>query len=200
MKEVKLDKVVEPKKKDVIDEEKAKLLKSIGLLILLVVVVIGYDMYNFSKIEDSSVEYRNGLEELMSHYPNGSIFIIGIFVSFFSSLTMKLFLNQEHLKKLKKKQKDLQKELKECQKSGDSCKAEKLNSEMMKVSTDMMKSSFSIKQFVVTLVPFLILFNCLRGVYIDADPPIFTYGGFLLRYMVAVLVSSSVYKKILNLA
>lgn len=187
-------------KKVVVEKsEKMKLWRSIGILVLLLVLVFVYDLNNLSKIEQVNENFNSGVEGLMQKFPNFSIFVIGVLISLFSSLMMKLFLNQEHLKKLKKKQKDLQGRLKECQKKGDTCEMEKINSEMMEVSMDLMKSSFSMKQFIITFVPFLLLFTWLRRVYVD-PAQIFTNGGFLLRYMVAVLVSSGVYKKIFNLA
>lgn len=175
-----------------------KLFQSIVLLVLLLGAAIFYDFSNLSKL-DEEINYGGGLNGLMAKYPWSSIFIVGILISLFSSLMMKLFLDQEHLKKLKKKQKTLQAELKECQKKQDFCQVEKLNSEMMQVSMDMMKSSFSLKQFIVTFVPFLLLFTWLRRIYVGGIVG-WTEWGFILKYMIAVMVSSTVYKKIFNLA
>lgn len=184
----------EDKKEKVRD---VKFIQSIVFLILLLGAAIGYDYSNLSK--DGELEYDDGLNGFMQKYPWSSIFVVGLLISLFSSVLMKLFLDQEHLKKLKKKQKDLQTELKDCQKKGDFCQVEKLNSEMMQVSMDLMKSSFSWKQFIVTFVPFLLLFSWLRKVYVGGIVG-WTEWGFILKYMIAVMVSSTVYKKIFNLA
>ena len=182
----------------VVKSEKAAHWRAFGMMLLIFLAATAYDFYNKANLPEG-LEYRNGLEELMSTYPNSSIFVIGILIGLFSSLMMKFFLDQENLKRLKKKQKELQCELKECQKNGDTKKMENLNTEMMQLSTEMMKASFSLKQFLVTFVPFLVLFAWLRRVYVDPSG-IFTNGGFILRYMIAVLVSSSLYKKLFDLA
>lgn len=135
------------------------------------------------------------LIELMTTYSKISLILIGLIVTFFSTLSMKYFTNQEHLKGLKDRQKKLQKELKECQKKNDFCKMQELNKEVMEVSMSLMKASFSVKQMLVTLVPFLILFNWLRKMYI----PILG-NWWIAWYLGSAMVSSSFYRKLLKMA
>jgi uncharacterized membrane protein (DUF106 family) len=136
-----------------------------------------------------------GIVELMVAYPKISLVVIGVVVTFFSTLSMKFFTNQDHLKSLKEKQKDLQKQLKECQKNNDFCKMQELNKEVMDVSMSLMKASFSVKQMLVTMIPFLILFNWLRKIYI----PILG-NWWIAWYLISSMVSSSFYRKLLKMA
>ena len=59
----------------------------------------------------------------------------------------------------------------------------------------LMKASFSIKQLIITLVPFLIIFRWLREIYTDI------YGGWwILWYILASMVASTVYRKLFKMA
>lgn len=105
------------------------------------------------------------------------------------------FTDQEHIKTLKKRQKELQQELKECRKKGEHHRLSEINSEMVELSMKLMKASFSIKQLIITLVPFLIIFRWLREIYTDI------YGGWwILWYILASMVASTVYRKLFKMA
>ena len=99
------------------------------------------------------------ITEYMTMYPRISLILISVVVTFISTILMKYLTNQDHLKSIKARQKELQKELKECRKKGDTCRMEEINKEILNLSMKMMKASFSIKQILVTFIPFLILFH-----------------------------------------
>jgi len=101
------------------------------------------------------------LIEMMTASPKISIAVFSIIVTLVSTLAHKWLTNQEHLKSLKKRQKEIQKELKGCK---DGKLLKELNGEMMKITGVMFKSSM--KPMFVTIIPFLILFYWLRGVYV----------------------------------
>lgn len=122
--------------------------------------------------------------------PKLSIIAFAMIITLISTLVTKWLTNQEHLKSLKDKQKELQKDLKKC-KPGDK-KFEELQNEMLQISMTMMKSSF--KPVLVTLVPFLILFRWIRGTYASILPSWFWY------YLIASIVSSTIYRKIFKMA
>ena len=100
------------------------------------------------------------LTEVMIAYPIYSIVVVSILVTGVSTLAQKWLTNQEHMKNLKKRQKELQKELRGCK---DECLMKELNMEMLNITGVMFKQSF--KPMFVTLIPFLILFTWLRGIY-----------------------------------
>jgi len=94
------------------------------------------------------------------------------------------------MKSLKKRQKEIQKELKGCK---DECLMKELNSEMLKLTGVMMKSSF--KPMFVTIIPFLLLFWWLRGIY----TPIMG-GSWIWYYLGFSIVSSIILRKVMDVS
>lgn len=92
--------------------------------------------------------------ELAMTYPSLFIIVLAAIVTIISTLTHKWLTNQEHLKSLKKRQKEIQKELKKCK---DHNLMQELNMEMMKLTGIMFKSSM--KPMFVTIIPFLLIFG-----------------------------------------
>jgi len=137
------------------------------------------------------------LTEVMIANPRTSIILISALATLVSSLLMKWFTNQEHLKSLKSRQKEIQKELKEHRKNGNISEMEKLNKEMMELSLQLMKSSFSFKQILVTIIPFLILFSWIRGIYGGENGVLSTWFWW---YLGTALILGSVYRKIFKMA
>ncbi len=133
--------------------------------------------------------------DIMSAYAIPSIIIIGMMVTTISTLLLRAFTDQDKLKGLKAQQKELQKKVKECQKKGDFCQLEKLNKEAMDVSMSVMKSSFSGKQFLITFVPFILLFSWLRELYV---PILGT--KWLWIYFASAMGSSILLRKWLKMA
>ncbi len=127
--------------------------------------------------------------EMMSASPKYSIAIFSIVVTLISTLAQKHFTDQEHLKSLKKRQKEIQAEIK---KAKDPSVMQELNSEMLQLTGVMFKSSM--KPMFVTMIPFLILFWWLRGVY----EPILS--GWIWYYLGYSIVASIILRKVLKVA
>lgn len=132
------------------------------------------------------------ITEIIQAYPIPSIIVIAIGITLVSSLITKWLTNQEHLKSLKERQKELQKELKTCK---DDCTIKEMQMEMMKITGTMMKSSF--KPMLITIVPFLILFSWIRGIY-GGDAPLL--ASWFWWYLGGSLASSLVFRKLLKMA
>ena len=126
--------------------------------------------------------------EMMVSNPKVSIAVFSVIVTFLSTLAQKWLTNQEHLKSLKKRQKEIQKELRGCK---EPSLMKELNSEMMKITGVMFKSSM--KPMFVTIIPFLILFAWLRGIYVPVmgNSWIWYYIGYSI---VASLILRKVFK------
>lgn len=139
------------------------------------------------------MEYITGFA---GSYPVIAILIISAAVTLVSTLLMRAFTDQEHLKSLKKRQKELQKELKECRKNGDSCQLEKINKEMLELSMKLMKSSFSVKQLLITMIPFLILFQWMRG-FFGGEAGVLS--SWFWWYLGSAMVFSTIYRKLLKM-
>ena len=131
-----------------------------------------------------------GLSEVMIANPKTSIAVVSVIVTFIATLAHKWLTNQEHLKSLKARQKEIQKELRGC-KDGKILK--ELNAELMKLAGVMFKSSM--KPMFVTIIPFLLLFMWLRGVYtpVMGSSWIWWYIGFSV-------VASIILRKVLKVA
>ena len=130
-----------------------------------------------------------GLENLVQLYPLYSLAGISIMVTLVSTLAHKWLTNQEHMKNLKDRQKEIQKELKGCK---DPDLLKELNSELLQLTGVMFKSSM--KPMFVTIVPFLLLFNWLRGVY----APILS--SWIWYYLGFSIVSSMFIRKVLKVS
>ena len=114
---------------------------------------------------------------------------------------MKYMTDQEKLKDLKKRQKELQKQIREAQKKKEFTKIDELNKEAMEIALTMMKSSLNIKMMLITLVPFLLLFTWLRGIYnppYDGAEPLLSY--WFWWYLGVAIASSMIYRKVFNMA
>ena len=132
-----------------------------------------------------------GLATFMGMNPKPSIIVVAVVVTLISTLLTKWLTNQDHLRALKKRQKEIQGELKKC--NGDECKMKALNAEIMQITGAMMKSSF--KPLYITFIPFAILFFWLKGIFI----PIMGTSWFWW-YLGSSLVTSMALRKILNMA
>ena len=128
-------------------------------------------------------------------YPMPALIIISAVLTLITTILMLHFTDQEHIKNLKKRNKELQKELKACHKKGEHARVQEINQEAMELSLKLMKSSFSVKMLLITLVPFFIIFRFLRGFYIPL------YGNWwILYYIVASMVASTIYRKLFKMA
>ena len=128
--------------------------------------------------------------EMMVANPKISIAVFSVIVTLLSTLAQKWLTNQEHLKSLKKRQKEIQKELRGCK---DGCLMKELNSEMMKITGVMFKSSM--KPMFATIIPFLILFAWLRGIYVPVMG-----NSWIWYYIGYSVVASIVLRKVFKVA
>ncbi len=131
------------------------------------------------------------ITDIITLYPKTSIIFLSIIVTLVSTLVTKWLTNQEHLRELKKRQKEIQKELKTC-KPGD-CKYQELQSEVLQITGTMMKSSF--KPLFITMIPFLILFYWIRSIY----TPLMGFTWFWY-YLGASIVASTIFRKLFKMA
>lgn len=129
------------------------------------------------------------ITELMVASPKISIAVFSVIVTLISTLAHKWLTNQEHLKSLKKRQKEIQKELRGCK---DPSLMQELNSEMMKLTGVMFKASM--KPMFVTIIPFLILFAWLRGIYV----PVLNH--WIWYYIGYSVVASIILRKVFKVA
>ena len=127
---------------------------------------------------------------MMIANPIPALIVVSVIVTFISTIAHKWLTNQEHMKNLKKRQKEIQKELKGCK---DECKMKELNSEMLKMTGVMMKASF--KPMFVTILPFLILFWWLRSIY----EPVMGYG-WIWYYLGFSVVASIILRKVMDVS
>lgn len=130
--------------------------------------------------------------EVMAIYPVYSIGVFSIVVTFISTLAQKWLTNQEHLKSLKKRQKEIQQELR---KTKEPKLMQELNAEMLQLTGLMFKSSM--KPLFVTIIPFLILFAWLKGFY-GGDPPLLPH--WIWYYLGYSIFASIVFRKIFKVA
>lgn len=140
-------------------------------------------------------------EAFVVNNPLLAIILISATMSLFSTLLMKHFTDQEHLKTLKKRQKELNKEIREATKKKETHQLEDLNKELVEISLTMMKSSFSVKMMLITFIPVILLFSWLRGIYNPATPDaVPLLSGWLWWYIGCAVVSSMIYRKLFNMA
>ena len=128
--------------------------------------------------------------EMMTASPKYSIAIFSIIVTLISTLAQKWLTNQEHLKSLKKRQKEIQKELKG---QKDHKIVTELNAELLSLTGVMFKSSM--KPMFVTIIPFLILFAWLRGIY----TPLLG-NSWIWYYLGYSILASIILRKVLKVA
>lgn len=127
---------------------------------------------------------------MMVANPKVSIAVFSVIVTLVSTLVQKKFTDQEHLKSLKKRQKEIQAEIK---KTKEPSVMQELNAEMLKLTGVMFKSSM--KPMFVTIIPFLILFSWLRSIYV----PILG-NGWIWYYLGYSVLASIVLRKVLKVA
>ncbi len=101
------------------------------------------------------------INDVMVANPKISIAVFSVFITLISTLVQKKFTDQEHLKALKKRQKEIQAEIK---KTKEPSLMQELNAEMLQLTGAMFKSSM--KPMFVTMIPFLALFTWLRSIYV----------------------------------
>ncbi len=120
--------------------------------------------------------------------PLPSLIVIAFLVTFIMTLVTKKFTNQNRMKELKELQKACKIKLKDHK--GDMAKQGEINKEMMACTMELMKHSF--KPMLYTLIPLLIFFWWIRGIY----TPILDH--WIWWYLGAGITSSIILRKVLK--
>ena len=128
------------------------------------------------------------LRELMIANPKLSVIAISILVTFIMTLVTKKLTDQNKMKELKEIQKSCQIKIK----SGNLTQDEmsKINKQMMECTWELTKHSF--KPTLITLIPFLVLFIWIRGIYQD------TFSSWIWWYIGTSIIFSIIFRKILK--
>ncbi len=124
--------------------------------------------------------------EVMASNPKSSIAIFSVIVTLISTLVQKHFTDQEHLKSLKKRQKEIKK-------AKEPSVMQELNAEMLQLTGVMFKKSM--KPMFVTIIPFLLLFTWLRSIYVPLMG-----NGWIWYYLGYSVLASIVLRKVLKVA
>ncbi|HIG95154.1 MAG: hypothetical protein QT05_C0026G0010 [archaeon GW2011_AR13] len=130
------------------------------------------------------------IEEWMIAYPEASILIIAFLVTLVMTLVTKKFTDQNRMKELKKIQKACQIKIKDAK--GDMQKQAKINQEVMACTMELMKHSF--KPMLITMIPIILLFSWVSGVYTTV------LKGWFWWYFGGAIVSSIALRKVLDVA
>jgi uncharacterized membrane protein (DUF106 family) len=96
------------------------------------------------------------------------IALISMGLAIMSALVRRVVLDQEKMKDMKVRIKQHQEDMKSATKSGDTKKLKKSQEEMMKLTMENLKHGF--RPMLITIVPFLLVFNYLGGAYGDLNP------------------------------
>ena len=113
-----------------------------------------------------------------------SLAIIAFLVTFFITLVTWLVTDKERMRELKDRQKELQKKAREHQKNGNTDAMLEVNKQLMQEMPEMMKHSF--KPMLITLIPILVIFSALRGIYRETS----LGGWWILYYIIFSLIFS----------
>ncbi|RMF89679.1 MAG: DUF106 domain-containing protein [Methanobacteriota archaeon] len=140
------------------------------------------------------------------------IFVVSIIISLITTVVTVKVIDQDEMKRNKKKLKTYQERFTEATKKGDEKRAKKIQSEMMQVQSQVMKSSFA--PMLYTFVPIIIVFRWLyqyaplqtfileKGYLVSLPFTLPRYGtelGWLGWYIICSLMTSTVIRKAFNL-
>ncbi len=134
------------------------------------------------------------------------VLVVSLFVSFIITVATAKLVDQELMKKYKKKIKKYQEEMSKLQKTGDTKKLKKVQGKMMGMQGEMMKLSF--KPMIYTMLPIVVIFGWIphivpKDIVVVVLPfSIPKYGttlGWLGWYIFCSLPMSTLLKKIMNI-
>lgn len=145
------------------------------------------------------------LQEFVKSFPLLSMALFSFVITLLSTIAYKKFTNQQKMKELREKQKEIQETSKQFRNNPD--KMLELQQEMMKLSGEQMRASMKIT--LITLLPFLLIFNFLKNLYMDAGvgdimkwginiPGLGTGGGWLLSYLIFSIIFSMFLRKLMK--
>jgi uncharacterized membrane protein (DUF106 family) len=122
-----------------------------------------------------------------------SILIFSSLISLLITIVNFFMLDKDRLREIKKRQKELQGEIKEHQKNGNQDKVMELNKELMGYIPETFKHSM--KPMIITLIPILLLFAYIRGLYAETA----IASTWFWWYLGGAIGSSIIFRKIFNL-
>ena len=124
--------------------------------------------------------------------PLGGLVLVAFILTLLSSLAYKWLTDQEKMKSLKEELKEHQKMMKE---SKDN--QERLDLQKKAMDKNLQYLTHSFKPLLVTFIPFLIVFNWLRGAYSPLGPLIGPLN-WIIVYLVASVLFSIIIRKVLK--
>lgn len=130
------------------------------------------------------------LKELISLNPKLSVILLSFLVTFIMTFVTKKFTDQNRMRELKGIQKACQIRLKD--NKGNTEEIGKINQEMMECSMELMKHSF--KPLLITMIPLLIFFWWIRGVFSTTAIAI----SWIWYYIGTGIISSMILRKIMK--
>ncbi len=133
------------------------------------------------------------ISEFAMQSPKLSIIVFSSVISLFITIVNFFMLDKDRLREIKKRQKELQGEIKEHQKAGNSDKVMELNKELMSYIPETFKHS--LKPMIITLVPILILFTYIRGLYAETT----LASTWFWWYLGGAIFSSIIFRKVFRL-
>lgn len=139
---------------------------------------------------------------MISISPAGeTIALVSIGLALMNTLVRRAVINREKFEEQKKKLKEHQKTIKEATKAGNMKRAKKAQEDLMTLTMEQMKHSF--KPMIFTIIPFLMVFNWLRGEFGPVGN-VATLFGFELSwffwYLICSIVTSIVLNKVFRLS
>ncbi|OIO80533.1 hypothetical protein AUJ84_03205 [Candidatus Pacearchaeota archaeon CG1_02_32_132] len=129
--------------------------------------------------------------EFINAQPRTSIIIISILVSFFISLINFFVLDKEKMRTSRARQKELQQEMKKYK--DNPAKIMEMQKEMMTHVGDSFKHS--LKPMLITLIPILLVFSWIRGVFLETT----IAKTWFWYYLVSAIAGSLVFRKLFKL-
>tara|TARA_Y100000310_G_scaffold345598_1_gene467053 strand:- start:2810 stop:3247 length:438 start_codon:yes stop_codon:yes gene_type:complete len=130
---------------------------------------------------------------LIETSPGWTVVLISFIFTLLITLAYKYFTDQEIMKSLKGEMKELRKEMKEFKDDPEKMMA--IQKKSFEKSMQQMKMQF--KPMLITLIPLLVLFSWLRGVYTDMGDVLFGLS-WLWIYIISSIIFSIFLRKALK--
>lgn len=129
--------------------------------------------------------------EIIQAYPRWSIIVIALGISLFITIVNYFVIDKEKMKASRARQKELQKELKASK--DDPAKMMSLQKELMGHTMEQMKHSF--KPMFITMIPILIAFWWIKGVFSETT----LNGSWFWWYLGFSMAGSIIFRKVFKL-
>ena len=123
--------------------------------------------------------------------PRTSIILISLIVTIFITVIRYFITDREKMKEIRERQKELRKEMKEFRDNPE--KMMEINKKMLEDFPEQMKESF--KPMIITIIPILIIFGWMRGVYAGTA----IASTWLWWYIIASVIFSLILSKAFGL-